>query len=185
MTGQGTTKLLPLATNTLKSALLMPVSSPPRRICTMLFGTCFSETMALRTAVCARARNLGTARLATLERRGSRWKRRKGRCSVVDFCDCIYKGTEHPHEHCPSKLRGSTCVHECVKAQAKAIAAKDGGIKYLRALVKALADGLNHELETGCIRCMEAHSSTKCPHAACDRHENRALVEKAREVLNG
>lgn len=54
----------------------------------------------------------------------------------------------------------------------------------LRSIVNALADGLNHELEIGCVRCMEAHSSNKCPHAACDRNENRALVVKAREAVS-
>lgn len=57
-------------------------------------------------------------------------------------------------------------------------------VAYLRSLVKDLADGLNHELEIGCVSCMAAHSSNKCPHAACDRNENRALVAKAKKAVN-
>lgn len=100
---------------------------------------------------------------------------------MADFCDCIYKGTEHPHEHCPSKLRGSTCVHECVKAQAKAIAAKDGGIKYLRALVKELADALDKRV----CRIKDCRTECGAGMGACMDIDHRELVDKAREVLNG
>ena len=51
------------------------------------------------------------------------------------------------------------------------------------ALIKELADALNHELEIGCSRCLVAHQSNKCPHPACDRIGNRALVAKAREAV--
>lgn len=57
-------------------------------------------------------------------------------------------------------------------------------IASLRALVKELADALNHELSTGCVCCLAAHQTSKCPHSVCDRKDNRALVAKAREVVS-